>query len=141
MCCTLNQWFLHFEAVGGVCMPTNECSKGGELSATGHLSNSTPNHDHTHATCLQIRQTLPPTVLLCSPNKRLFVPKVLWVPLDLSEYRFWDIDPQGLSNMIQHSCALFCNVSIERWITFIIGTECRISFIPVWNFAVWLMDC
>ena len=95
LCCTLNQWFLHFEAVGGVCMPTNECSKGGELSATGHLSNSTPNHDHTHPTCLQIRQTLPPTVLLCSPNKRLFVPKVLWVPLDLSEYRFRDIDPRA----------------------------------------------
>ena len=28
-------------------MPTNECSKGGELLATGQLSNSSPNHDHT----------------------------------------------------------------------------------------------
>ena len=26
--CTLNQWFLHIVAVGGLCMPTNECSNG-----------------------------------------------------------------------------------------------------------------
>ena len=32
-------WFLHIEAVGGLCMPSNECSKGGELLATGQLSN------------------------------------------------------------------------------------------------------
>ena len=28
-------WFLHIEAMGGLCMPTNECSKDGELLATG----------------------------------------------------------------------------------------------------------
>ena len=42
LCCTLYQWVLHVEAVDGVCMPTNECSKGGELLATGQLSNSSP---------------------------------------------------------------------------------------------------
>ena len=50
LCCTLYQWFLHIVAVGGLCMLTKECSKGGELFVlvTGHLSNSSPNHHHTH---------------------------------------------------------------------------------------------
>ena len=34
LCCTLYQWFLHVEALDGLCMPTNECSKGWELLAT-----------------------------------------------------------------------------------------------------------
>ena len=42
LCCTLYQLFLRIVAVGGFCMPTNECSKGRELLATGQLSNSSP---------------------------------------------------------------------------------------------------
>ena len=38
MLCTLSQWILHIVAVGGLCLPTNEYSKGGELLATGQLS-------------------------------------------------------------------------------------------------------
>ena len=47
LCCTLYQWFLHIVAVGGLCMPTNECSKGGELLAIVQHSNNYPNHHHT----------------------------------------------------------------------------------------------
>ena len=52
VCCTLNQWFLHIEVVGGLLMPTNECNKGGELLATGQLS--------THPTGMSSdKETLP----------------------------------------------------------------------------------
>ena len=73
LCCTLYQWFLYVEAVGGVCMPTNESSKGGELLATGQLFNSSPNHDHTHPTCLQTSK-LCCHCTFCSPNKRSHSP-------------------------------------------------------------------
>ena len=50
---TIFQWFLHVEAVGWLCMPTNDSSKGGELLVIWQLSTSSPTHDLTHATCLQ----------------------------------------------------------------------------------------
>ena len=61
LCCTLYQWFLHIVAVGGLCVPTNECSKGGELLAIVQHSNSYPNHHHTHQTHIQ-------TTKLCLPS-------------------------------------------------------------------------
>ena len=39
LCCTVYQWSLHIVAVGGLCMLTNKCSKGGAHLATGKLSN------------------------------------------------------------------------------------------------------
>ena len=44
-----------FATFGGLCMPTKEGSSGGELLATGQLSvsNSSPNHNHTHQTHIQ----------------------------------------------------------------------------------------
>ena len=82
---------------GGLCMPTNECSKGGELSTTGQPSNSSPSHDyHTHATYFRQAHF----ACHCTPSL------VSW---DLSEDRFPDIGPQGFSNILQHNCALFCN--------------------------------
>ena len=39
-------------AVGGWCMTTNECSEGGELLATGQLSNSSHTLHHIHPTHL-----------------------------------------------------------------------------------------
>ena len=71
-CCTLYQWFLHVEAVGGLCMPTNEWSKGREPLATGQLSNGFPDHEQTFNMSSD-KQTLPVIVLLCSPNKSPFV--------------------------------------------------------------------
>ena len=76
LCCTLYQLFLHIVAVGGLCMPTNECSKGGELLVIWQLSTSSPTHDLTHATCLQTSKLLPAILLLCSPNRGPFVPHV-----------------------------------------------------------------
>ena len=85
---------------GGLCMLTNECSKGGELLATGQLSNSSPSHDyHTHATYFRKAHF----ACHCTPSL------VSW---DLSEDRFPDIGPQGLSNILQHNCALFCNICL-----------------------------
>ena len=66
---TLYQWFLHIEAVGGLCILANECSKGGELLSTGQLFNSSPNHDHT-SNMSSDKQTLPTIIFRCSPNKR-----------------------------------------------------------------------
>ena len=77
VCCTLNQWFLHIEVVGGLFMPTNECNKGGELLATGQLSNSSPIHDDTHLTGMSSdKETLPAIGTPCSPNKLSFVLQV-----------------------------------------------------------------
>ena len=46
--------------MGGLFIPTNEGNKGGELLATGQLSNSSPNHDHTHPTGMSSdKETLP----------------------------------------------------------------------------------
>ena len=39
---SLVEWFLHTKAVGGLCMPTNECSKGKNCCS--------PKHYHTHPT-------------------------------------------------------------------------------------------
>ena len=66
LCCTFNQWFLHIIAVGGLCFPTTECSKGGELLASGQLSKSSPNHHHTYPTHIQKTQTLP-AIHCCTP--------------------------------------------------------------------------
>ena len=68
----LYQWFLHVEAVGRLCIPTNDCSKGGELLAIGQLSNSYSNHYHTHPTCLQTGRLCLPFVLLHQINVLLF---------------------------------------------------------------------
>ena len=66
VCCTLFRWLSHIVAPGGLCTPTNECSKGEELLATGQLSNSSPNHNHTHPTHIQMeKHNLPAIVLLC----------------------------------------------------------------------------
>ena len=99
LCFTLYLWFLHLCflhicKVGGLCMPTNECSKAGELLAAGPLSNSSPTiithiqhilRQANQGVRMKISQTLPAIVLL------LF--QLSW---DLSEDRFPDISPQSL---------------------------------------------
>ena len=65
------------EVVGGLFMPTNECNRGGELLATGQLSNSSPIHDDTHLTGMSSdKETLPAIGTPCSPNKLSFVLQV-----------------------------------------------------------------
>ena len=90
LCCTLYQWYIHDEAVGGLCMPANKFSKGGELLASGQLSNSSTNHYHTHPTFFR-QQALPAIVLLCSPNKMPHVLQVCLVYWDLSVLGFWGV--------------------------------------------------
>ena len=53
LCCTLYHWFLQMVAVGGLCVPANECSKGGVPFATGKLSNSSTNNVHPQLGHLQ----------------------------------------------------------------------------------------
>ena len=107
LCCTLYQWFLHVEALGRSCMPTNECSKGGELFATGQLSNSSPNHDHTHRTCLQTSILCLPLYSFVHQTKGLLFCCLIGV----LGHCLQTLGPQGLSDILQHNCALFCNVS------------------------------
>ena len=102
-------------------MPTYESSKGGELLATGKLPTvpptkeltPCPNHDHTHPTCLLTSNFACHSTHFFTKQKAFCSTSLIGVfaedSSDLSEDRFPDIGPQGLSNILQHNCALFCN--------------------------------
>ena len=70
-CCrpTLYQWFLHVVEVGGLYMPTNGCSKAGELLATGQLQFPQP-LSHTPSP-YKDKQTVLAVVLLCPTSNSL----------------------------------------------------------------------
>ena len=90
---------LHTVAAGGLSMPTNECSKGGELFATVQLSNSSHNHHHTHPTHIHRKGNF---VCHCTP---------------LSDDRFQNISPQGRAYRTYYSTTqlLQCKPMVVRY--------------------------
>ena len=97
-------------------MATEECSGGGELLATEQVSSSSPNHHHTYPTHIHTNKLcLPLIALIRLPNKRHYVLQVSYVCWHLSEHRLQDIDPEGLSDILQPNCALFCNFHLTLW--------------------------
>ena len=93
LCCTLYHWFLQIVAVGGLCVPANECSKGGVPFATGKLSNSSTNNVHPQLGHLQIG-------FFCSVSH--------WCPGTLSE----DTRTRILSSTFQNNCVF--NVTSDQ---------------------------
>ena len=79
---------------GGLCLPTSKCSRVGELLATGQLSISSPNHDHTHPTCLQTAKLCLPLYSLVHKQKAFCFTNLIGVG-DLPEDRFPDIGPMA----------------------------------------------
>ena len=87
LCCTLYKWFLLIVAVGGLCMPTNECSKGRELLATGHAIKQFPQPSSPTSKHVQISK-LRCHCLFCFVHQA--IKPLAW---DLSEDRYPDTDP------------------------------------------------
>ena len=91
-----------FVAVGELCMPTNECSKGGGLLATDSYPNISQSIIIKKFGTSSVKQTLPAnhcTPLFTKEKALLFYKpyRCLWI----------------LSNILQHNFALFCNGHVK----------------------------
>ena len=88
-------------------------------------------HIHTNKLCL------PLIALIRLPNKRHFVLQVSYVCWHLSEHRLQDIDPEGLSDILQPNCALFCNFHHTQWFSLDISSPSSKTQQLYCNFVFW----
>ena len=109
---------------GGICiLPTNECSKAGELLATGQLSNSFPNHYdmlnvcdndyHTHPTYLDTSKLCHCTPLFT--KQKAFCSTSLIGILEPVWGQVPRHPPRAYPTYYSTNCALFCN-ALGLWL-------------------------
>ena len=110
--------------MGGLCIPTNECSKSGEQFPKPSITHTHPTHIQTSKHCLPLYSFVHQTKGICYTS-------LIGVNWDIFEDRLPYIGPQSLSNILQHNSLitehLFNSITVLYFVLPLIQKEQQVA--------------